>query len=101
MGLAAGCNPLIGSERRVAVDEIHATERHIEFFGDQLVLNGPETLPKIALAGIAGYGLILRNRDPGIHLVEHRVAGHSRGLAPQCTRPAAHAAADEPSPGAS
>src|SRR5882724_11957486 len=101
MGLAAGCNSLIGSERRVAIDKIHATERHIEFFGDQLVLNGPETLPKIALAGIPGYSLILRNRDPGIHLVEARVAGRSRGLAPQFPRPAAHAEADDQSPSAS
>ena len=77
MRLAAGCVALIRRQRRVAIDQLDAIERHAEFFGHQLRLRRGDSLAEFFLAGVGGDAAVGADRDPGIELVRRRA---SRGV---------------------
>ena len=68
MRLAARRRALIGRERRVALDELHAVERHIELFGDKLRLHGIHALAELGLTGVGGHVAVCCDGDPRIKL---------------------------------
>jgi hypothetical protein len=76
--------PLIGRDRRVALDEPHAIERDAQLLGDQLHLRGLHALPEFALARAGRDAAIGGDGNPGIELpwVDGRRGGSSlRGRA--------------------
>src|SRR5688572_5299766 len=69
MRLRAGSRSLIGSERRVALDQLHAVERHAEFFGNELGLCRIQAVSQFALSGVGGDVAVSANGDPRVELI--------------------------------
>ena len=69
MRLRAGCRALIGRERGIALNQLHAIDRHAQLFGDQLHLRREEALAELALAGVRGDAAVGGDRDPRVELL--------------------------------
>ncbi len=76
--LAAGSVGLIGCQRGVAVDQLHAIERHRQFLGHQLLLRGRDPLAQFFFAAIGGDAAVGSDGDPGIDLIHGRRTGERR-----------------------
>src|SRR5262249_7989068 len=72
MGLGARGRALVRSERRVALDEFYAIERHAKLFSDQLYLHGVQPLAQFALAGVSGHAAVRGDSYPGVELIAAR-----------------------------
>ena len=64
--LRAGCRPLIGRQRGVALHEANTVHRHDQFFGDELHLRGEKTLTELALARVGRHRAIRHDADPAV-----------------------------------
>ncbi|OGU01959.1 MAG: hypothetical protein A2W29_14015 [Gemmatimonadetes bacterium RBG_16_66_8] len=66
--LAAGRGALIRSDRRVALDQRDAIERHDQLFRDELRLSRQEALAQLALASVRRHPAILGDGNPRVDL---------------------------------
>ena len=67
-GLTAGGDALIRRQRRIAIDQRNAIERHGQFFGYQLRLGRGHALAELCFAAVGCDFAVGGNGDPGIHL---------------------------------
>src|SRR5712692_500503 len=68
MRLAAGSDPLIWGQRRIASDEVHAIKGYAQLFSDQLDLRRRDALSQFTFAGVGRHASVRANRDPRIEL---------------------------------
>ncbi len=66
--LTSGGCPLIGADGCVALHNLHAAQRHAEFFGHQLGLHREHALAEVALPAESRHRAIGGDREPGIQL---------------------------------
>jgi hypothetical protein len=104
MRLLTRSRALIGTERRIALNQLDAIERDAQLLGDQLCLRGVQALADLALAGKGGDAAVGIDRDPRVELVaagaiEPLRIEHARRQA-EILRHARHAEADDQRAGA-
>ena len=103
MRLAAGRNPLVRRNRRVAISQVDAIKGHAQLFRHQLDLRRRNALPQFCLARECRHATICRNGNPRIELVERRRTGRAaleRSLGRSRLQRAFHAEADDERSGA-
>ena len=80
--LAPGRGSLVGTDRRVALNELHPRDRHRQLLGDELNLRRVHALAELALAGIRGDAAVGADGEPRIELrrIDVRPARVERAL---------------------
>src|SRR5204862_4193639 len=67
--------PLIGCDRGVALNQLHAPDAYAELFGNELSLRRKHALSELTFAGVRSHQAVRAYRDPRIELTVRRSSG--------------------------